>query len=124
MDEQNFSISKLGDIEIADNNILLVTGRDVFVQGFRQILQTRKGEYFLNTDEGLYFQAFFDNKNPDIDDMHDALVEAASQIEDFVQFIELDFNFDIVKRILNVSFKAQFMDGSEVAIKEEVNFNA
>lgn len=121
---QNFSVDDTGDIQIVDDNILLVTGRDVFVQAFRQILQTRKGEYFLNSTEGLDFSYFLGVKNPDLDDMQDAIIEAASQIEDFIQFIELDFDFNQQTRILTITFLAQFMDEEERAQVLEVSLIA
>lgn len=120
MARQDFMLSQNGDIEIIDNNIAMIEERDIFVQCFRQLLQTRKGEYFLNTDEGLDFSVFLGVKNIDYELATDALHSCALQVEDFVEFQVLEYNFDDQTRKLNIKMQALFADGYRQTFLEEV----
>lgn len=121
---QNLGVDGTGDLIIEDNNFVIVDSRTGYYQAFLLILQTRQGEYILNTDEGLNFNAFLGKKNIDLDEMTDALYEAAGQVDDFVQFNKIEFDFDRQQRKLHIYIEALFSDSAELVIDEEVQFNA
>lgn len=124
MDKLDFKIDTGGDVVLANNNIELIYGRDIYVQAFRQILLTRRTEYFLNLNEGLRFEVFLGRKELDEDEAVEALREAATQIEDFVKFTRIEFNFDRLERTLYIDFEALFADGYILNFNEELMIGA
>ena len=121
MPQQDFELSGNGDVVIEDNNISLIEDQDVFVQAFRQILSTRLGEYFLNLEEGLDFAAFLGAKELDIELATQALYNASIQVDDFVKFESITFDYNRTTRTLRVNLKALFQDGFLLSVSEEVN---
>lgn len=121
--KQDFALGSNGDIVIVDNNIQLIEGRDIYVQAFRQILRTRLGEYFLNVNEGLDYNVFLGQKKIDTDLAYDALQKAGLQVDDFVKFTEITFEYNDVTRVLKVGFTVLFQDGYRERLYEEVGIN-
>lgn len=109
-----------GDLVIENNDITMLTGNDVYVQALRQILSTRLGEYFLNTDEGLDFDVFLGKKEIDDDEVMNALQLAAEQVEDFVKFISIEYEYNRQTRNLSLDIAAQFADNTQVNLEMEV----
>lgn len=118
MERFDFKLNAQGDIEIEDNNLAFSYDRDVYVQCLRQILSTRKGEYFLNIDEGLDHSVAIGNKNPDEEQMFDALYIACMQVEQFVEIDKVIFNYDQSKREVDVKMEVYFSDLNDEGEKE------
>ena len=119
--QQDFELTMSGDVVIRENNLALIEGREVFVQAFRQILSTRLGEYFLNLEEGLDFDVFLGQKELDEELAMNALQQASMQIQDFVKFESISYDYDRITRKLKIELKALFEDGYLLNVNEEVN---
>lgn len=110
-----------GDIVFEENNIALASGMDIQVQALRQILSTRLGEYFLNTEEGLDFEVFLGKKEIDEDEMMEALQSAAEQVDGFIEFTQITYEYNEEKRNLKFWLVALFADETSEEIEMEVN---
>lgn len=110
MYQLDFMLSPQGDVVIKDNNLSMLEGNEIYIQAFRQLLQTRLGEYFLNSDEGMDFDVFLGRKEFNEDEMTQALYDVASQLNEFVKFARIDFDFDKASRKLTIYFEALFSE--------------
>jgi len=115
---QNLSVDHTGDLIIENNDLVLVYGKDVFVQALSQILKTRKGEYILDLEEGLVFETLF-KKDADLDNIQAAIIDAAQQVQVFSNFTLFNFDYNIYTRVLSIHFSAKFID-TEETFEEEV----
>lgn len=118
---QTFKMNNDGDIMFDSNNILLMTyEKDVYIQALQMLLSTRKGEYFLNNQEGLDFNPFFGSKTFSEDEITLALQDVGEQIRDFVKYTLIDYEFNDKTRKLKIKLEALYEDNSSEIIIEEV----
>ena len=97
------------DIQIDSNNLTLIGEREEIAQVLRQRLRVFKGEWFLDTREGIDYFGEILKKAPDPGQV-DALLK--NEILTSPGVIELiEFNLDIVGRKLNLAFTARTKDG-------------
>lgn len=108
------------DLIIEDNVLQMIEDRNMQVQTFKMLLGTRKGEYFLNTKEGLDHKPFFESKKYNEDEIRAALQDVGMQIKDFVNYEELNFIFDDKSRTFDIELKARFSDRTIVEISQEI----
>ncbi|MED4977229.1 DUF2634 domain-containing protein [Heyndrickxia faecalis] len=105
-----------GDIVIENGEVVMVDGDEELVQSIRMLLQTRKGEFFLEPEHGLSFDNII-GKEANQDETHDDIVEAISQ-EDRIESVEkIDFNDDNKARIRSISVELQKADGNALNIE-------
>ena len=110
-------LSEDGDLVIKRGDLVEIEGVDEIVQRFRFVLRTNKGEWFLNPDEGIDFQVFW-QKLPDEEEIRLALEDAASQVPEIDRIENIRIDFDRRNRILTVSFVAVLTTGEEVELEE------
>lgn len=120
MEKLDFYVSDFGDIEFIDGDLQMIKGRDIYVQCFRLLLNTWKGEYMLNTNEGLRQDAFLGIKQFDEELAFEALQDVGEQVEDFVEYLDVDFSFDDKTRVLSINLVVQFADGFRQNIQEVI----
>lgn len=103
-----------GDIVFETNDAVFIDEDEEIAQSVQTILQTNKGEWFLNTDFGLDRSVFFQKPfNETI--ANDAIREAVAQ-EERIQRIE-DITFERSDRTLKVSLTLIKKDGGTLAIE-------
>ena len=110
MRQLDFMLSQQGDVVISEDSLIMLEGNDIYIQAFRQLLQTRLGEYFLNSEEGMDFDVFFGKKEYDEEEITQALYEVANQLEEFVKFSRIDYKFDKANRKMTIYFEALFAE--------------
>jgi len=119
--KQDFGLSPNGDIIIEENNIKIISGRSVYIQAFRQIFRTRLTEYFLNLEEGFDFNVFLGKREIDEDEAMAALQAVGEQIEDFVKFMNITYDFNQRDRKLKIKFNALFRDNNQEEMEVSVD---
>lgn len=124
MERIDFAVSPSGDVIFEENNIKMIEGREIYVQCFRQLFRTRLGEYFLNTEEGLDYEVFLGVKEIDEEAVMTALQEVGEQVQDFVRYDNVDYDYNRQQRLLRITFDALFVDGYRLEVDEEVIVNA
>lgn len=97
------------DIQIDNNNLTLVEGREEISQVLRQRLRVFLGEWFLDSREGIDYYGEVLKKAPDPGQV-DALFK--NEILTSPGVVELiEFDLDIVGRQLQLKFIARTEDG-------------
>ena len=119
--KQDFGLSPGGDIVIEENNIKIISGHSVYVQAFRQIFRTRLTEYFLNLEEGFDFDVFLGKRGIDEDEAMAALQAVGEQVEEFIKFISITYDFNQRERKLTIKFNALFGDNNQEEMEVSVN---
>lgn len=102
-------IGQDNDIQIDNNNLILIGGREEIAQVLRQRLRVFLGEWFLDSREGIDYYGDVLKKAPDPGQV-DALFK--NEILTSPGVVELiEFELDIVGRQLQLSFIARTEDG-------------
>jgi hypothetical protein len=102
-------IGQDNDIQIDNNNLTLIEGREEIAQVLRQRLRVFLGEWFLDTREGIDYYGQILKKLPDPGQV-DSLFK--NEILTSPGVIELiDFNLEIEGRQLQLTFTARTADG-------------
>ena len=97
------------DIQIDNNNLTLINGREEIAQVLRQRLRVFLGEWFLDTREGIDYYGDVLKKSPDPGQV-DALFK--NEILTSPGVVELiEFELDIVGRQLQLTFTARTDEG-------------
>jgi len=121
MEQIDIKLSPQGDVVIDGKDIVMIKGREIQIQAFRQLLQTRLTEYFLNLNEGLDFDVFLGRKEINEEEAIAALYAVGLQIEDFVKFTSVKFDYDQASRKLKIEIEVLFKDGYNENIEMEVS---
>lgn len=105
----SIKIDASNDIEIINNDLFLLGGRDEIAQVLRQELRVFLGEWFLNTDEGIPYLQEILKKNPNVSTV-DAIFK--NKILESPGVIELtEYTLDFENRKLRLYFKARTEEG-------------
>lgn len=105
-----FNLDNSGDVEIANNKIVMTSDSELLRQKVQRLLNTNKGEWFGNPDEGIDFRNVL-GKNVEEETVKSEILDGLLQIDD--SFIITDFNMSVdnTTRKLNVSFTATNEEG-------------
>lgn len=101
-----------GDIVIDKGKIQTVDGNELLRQTIEAVLGTNKGEWFLNTDEGITYSNIL-VKNPDFDIIKNEIIEGLKQVDTDLVLQEYTYRFDKNKRILEINFVAKNSNNNE-----------
>ena len=107
----DFALDEKGDITFENGDIELINGNNLIVQAVQKLINTNKGEWFLNAGEGINFKTIL-KKNPNMDVIQNEILQALLKIDDTFYFET--FEAVTVNRKLIVKFKAVNNDGTEV----------
>ncbi len=100
---KDFKLDKNGDIVIEKYDIAFISEENLLLQKIKQILNTNKGEWYLNQEEGLNRYEVL-KKNPNYDLIKDYIRIALKQIDTELELKECTFKI-LEKRILQIDFK-------------------
>jgi phage baseplate assembly protein W len=106
-----------GDIVIENGDIVMVEGDEELAQSIQSILQTRKGEFFLEPDHGLSFDNIL-GKQANQYEARDDIVEAVSQEPRVASVADVVFVDDRKARKRSVGLTIQKEDGTEMEVGE------
>ena len=106
---KGFALDPDGDVVIQKNKIVMINDKNLTAQTIRTILNTNKGEWFLNTEEGINFKNIF-VKNPDYDTIKSEVAAGLVQVNEDLML--KSFKCELGKdRKLSLDFEAT--DGAE-----------
>lgn len=110
-----FLLDENKDVKIENGDVQLVSGNKLTRQTVECILGTNKGEWCLNTDEGIRFENIlgkYTNGNSDV--IRNEIEEGLSQVDSSFFIINFLAEPDKSNRMLNVSFSAQNNNGTVI----------
>lgn len=111
---KGFMLDEHGDVVIYNNKILMVEGNDLLLQTVKSILGTNKGEWPLNTDEGITFSNIL-GKNKDENVIKYEVQQGLLQVDD--TFIITSFSLDdLGNRKFAIKVSAQNSTGTELGV--------
>jgi hypothetical protein len=96
----------------------LQTGTAEIDQKIRAVLQTQRGEWYLDTTQGVpYFTDVF-KKNASTQVVGSAITAALKRIPEVIEITEMSVTIDASARTSAVSFKARTTDGTFLVQEE------
>lgn len=108
-----FLLDENKDVKIVNGDIQLISGNGLTRQTVECVLGTNKGEWCLNTDEGIRFENMlgkYTNGNSDV--IRSEIEEGLSQVDSSFFITNFRTEHDKSNRKLNVSFSAQNNNGT------------
>lgn len=111
---KGFLIDDNGDVVIDDRVITMTDGNTLLLQKIRQILGTNKGEWAIDTNEGINFSNIL-GKNKTDDVIKSEILSGLRQIDDTFYITEWKSELNKKTRSLTVDFTAKNSDGVSVS---------
>ena len=102
-------IDSTNDIEIIDNDLSFVSGRDEIAQVLRQELRVFLGEWFLDIDEGIPYLQEILKKNPNTSTVDAVFKNKILESPGVIELTEYELDFE--GRSLSLYFKARTEEG-------------
>ena len=107
-------LDNTGDVIINNNDVQLVSGKELTRQKVKLVLSTNKGEWLLNENEGINFKVMLVKKHNE-DEVMDTIRDGLRQIDE--TFVIEEYNIiQTINRKLIVEFKAVNEDGEELRL--------
>lgn len=113
---KGFLLDSHGDAVIGEGDIKLAADADLLTQKIRQILGTNRGEWWLDSGEGIPVQEVL-RKNPNQARIRDHIRRALKQVDKNLEL--LSCRFAVNGRKLQIEFTAK-CGGQEITIETEV----
>ena len=110
---KDFSLDSNGDIIIRNNDIQLISDKNLTIQKIRMALGTNKGEWLFNENEGINFGVML-VKNPNEDQILDTVLDGLRQIDE--TFNITSYSFKTIQRRLILTFTATNENGEEISL--------
>jgi hypothetical protein len=110
---KDFSLDDNGDIVIRNNDIQLISDKNLTIQKIRMILGTNKGEWLFNENEGINFGVML-VKNPNEDQILDTVLDGLRQVDE--TFNITAYSFKTIQRRLLLTFTATNENGEEISL--------
>lgn len=110
---KDFSLDSNGDIIIRNNDIQLISDKNLTIQKIRMILGTNKNEWLLNENEGINFGVML-VKNPNEDQILDTVLDGLRQVDE--TFNITAYSFKTIQRRLLLTFTATNENGEEASL--------
>lgn len=98
----------------------LVHGDDQLIQNLKHLLRTRVGEWMFDDNHGFrrsVIEQKLPNKKQIVQAMHDCLYQEPRVAE----VLSVDYEFNRIKRVLSINFRARTINGDEVGGEAVVN---
>lgn len=113
-----FALSDSGDVIIESGQIQTVNGNELIRQTVKTILSTNKGEWFLNTDEGInFYNLLGKEKNDEI--IKNEILQGLLQVDSSFFIDSFSCEVDKETRKLKVQFTAKNDKGDTVEGAQE-----
>ncbi|MGG1483546.1 DUF2634 domain-containing protein [Peribacillus castrilensis] len=106
-----------GDLVIENGDLIFVKDDEELAQSVESVLQTEKGEFFLEEDHGLIRDNLV-GKQANQDEARDDIIEAISQESRVESITEIVFVDDKKTRKRSVKLSIQKVDGTLLDIRE------
>jgi len=109
------------DIEIENYDFELVTGIDKVVQQIKIRLLFFKGEWFLDTLQGLPFYDDIFVKNPNIPNIDNIIKSEIVNTPNVKELLSYESDYDNTNRSLTITFEVDTLYGSTGTITESIS---
>ena len=106
-----FALDSNGDVIISHGAIQMINGDELIRQTVETVLGTNKGEWFLNTEEGIDFYNIL-GRNKEEDIIKNEVMQGLRQVDS--SFIMDSFSFTQSGRSLSVHFTAKTESGEVI----------
>lgn len=107
------------DLLIQKNDLKVVDGTDQLEQRLKIKLLFFKGEWFLDTVEGLPFYEEILVKNPNFPNIDNLIKAAILEDPEVEEILEYRSNYDKTKRSYSITFKARSSHG-EISVNSSI----
>ena len=111
---RGFALDDTGDVVLENGRIRCVEGAELAAQSVAKLLNTNRGEWWLNTEEGLDFRTLL-AKNPNYDLIQNEIQAALLKLDETYSMLAFSHRMD--GRRLHISFTAKTRDGQPVAVQ-------
>lgn len=105
------SITTTNDVEIANNDLRIVLGREEIAQILRQELRFFFAEWFLDTSKGLPWFERILVKNPDVGEVDALFKNKILASPGVIELLSFSLDLDVATRSLTLAFSARTVDG-------------
>lgn len=105
------------DVYMPIKSIYLVSGNELLRQTIECVLQTNKGEWQYDIEEGMNFRKIL-IKKPDIEIIKHEIRQAIYKIDESLEMS--DFNYNINNRHAEISMILKTYDGEEIVISTNI----
>jgi len=102
-----------GDLVIEHGELVMTDGTDELVQCVKSALSTNKGEWFLQPELGIKFQAFLE-KNLNEEEMREQIRQGLFQEPRIKTVDSIGFSYDKAGRAMTAHFSATAVDGATI----------
>ena len=111
---RGFKLNETGDVVMENGAISFVRDGDLLAQTVRTVVNTNRGEWFLDESEGVDFAAML-GKRPDEGFVRDDIQRALLSVDDTLVIGEYSQRME--GRTLKVEFEAVNAEGQSVSVK-------
>lgn len=113
---KGFALNEQGDVMIGAQDIKVAQDTELTIQKIRQVLQTNRGEWWLDEKEGIPIQKVL-KKNPNFSMIRDYIRSAIAQVDKTLQMTECTITAE--GRKLKINFAVSEISG-QTSIEMEV----
>ncbi len=109
-----------GDLDITSGELTMLDGTDAIAQHLSIRLKMFKGEWFLNTDEGMPYYENILVKNPKIAVVVSLFKKAIQSTPGVAELLSIEPDYDPDTRTLSLDFAARTTEGETLTFSEFV----
>lgn len=114
---KGLELNENNDVLIKNNQIQMVENAELTRQTVKCVLGTNKGEWCLNTSEGVDFGVFLGKIPNDETVLQNEITQGLEQVDESLAITEFEVNRDNSKRKLSLRFKAESESGETINIE-------
>lgn len=115
---KSFSLNENHDIDIKNKEIQLTEGAELTRQTAECTLNTKAGEWFLNDELGIEFDAILGKGVPDEETVKNVILDGLQQVDETFRIDNFTMSFDSINRKLTVNVVASTDDGKTITISD------
>lgn len=115
---KSFSLNENHDIDIKNNEIQLTEGSELVRQTVECTLNTKAGEWFLNDELGIDFNAILGKGIPDDETVKNVVLEGLRQVDETFRIDDFETAYNSKTRKLTVNFTASTDSGRVITISD------
>ena len=113
---KSLKLDESGDLVFENGSFVVIDGDDELAQQIRSSYKMRKGEWFLDEDEGMEREPFF-TKLFNEDDARDAIIDSTSETSEPLEYEDIIFTKVENSRRLQVDVRVKKSDGETLVVE-------
>lgn len=113
---KSFKLDENGDLILENGSFVMIEGDEELAQQARISIQTEKGEWFLDPEEGMDREPIFTKFFNEID-AKDSIMESTIGTSEPLRFESIDFHRDVRSRKTTVDIVMQKEDGEVLTLE-------